>query len=291
MRISDDVGGRIGAYVDQYSDVRNSRRARGDRRDVPVGLHARARHRAMRNRICVTRRGHVSGSTPRGCRARTERRSRARSAPRRCGIFIRRTSGNWINQRGGSVVQDDVPTRPELTACTRSATQTTGSAETCSRTGPAEPTRDHLAAARIRRLARTRAVPTLMPYQPKSGGHDDASPQNIPEFARRHSRDAAAFARRARQRSRRGRSRSSCRFRRAARSTSTPDRAVAVRPHGPALRDREPARRRHQYRRQAVARAPADELHAAADPQSGHHQRHAVPASQLRFLRDIVPIL
>jgi hypothetical protein len=24
MRISDDVGGRIGAYVDQYSDVRNS---------------------------------------------------------------------------------------------------------------------------------------------------------------------------------------------------------------------------------------------------------------------------
>ena len=24
MRISDDVGGRIGAYVDQYSEVRNS---------------------------------------------------------------------------------------------------------------------------------------------------------------------------------------------------------------------------------------------------------------------------
>ena len=55
MRISDDVGGRIGAYVDQYSDVRNS-----GERVVIDGACLSACTLVLgivpRNRICVTRR-------------------------------------------------------------------------------------------------------------------------------------------------------------------------------------------------------------------------------------------
>ena len=55
MRISDDVGGRIGAYVDQYSDIRNS-----GERVVIDGACLSACTLVLgivpRNRICVTRR-------------------------------------------------------------------------------------------------------------------------------------------------------------------------------------------------------------------------------------------
>ena len=55
MRISDDVGGRIGAYVDQYSAVRNS-----GERVVIDGVCLSACTLVLgivpRNRICVTRR-------------------------------------------------------------------------------------------------------------------------------------------------------------------------------------------------------------------------------------------
>jgi hypothetical protein len=55
MRISDDVGGRIGAYVDQYSAVRNS-----GRRVVIDGMCLSACTLVLgivpRERICVTRR-------------------------------------------------------------------------------------------------------------------------------------------------------------------------------------------------------------------------------------------
>ena len=55
MRIGDDVGGRIGAYVDQYSEVRNS-----GERVVIDGACLSACTLVLgivpRNRICVTRR-------------------------------------------------------------------------------------------------------------------------------------------------------------------------------------------------------------------------------------------
>ena len=55
MRISDDIGGRIGAYVDQYSQVRNS-----GERVVIDGACLSACTLVLgivpRNRICVTRR-------------------------------------------------------------------------------------------------------------------------------------------------------------------------------------------------------------------------------------------
>ena len=55
MRISDDIGGRIGAYVDQYSQVRNS-----GERVVIDGVCLSACTLVLgivpRNRICVTRR-------------------------------------------------------------------------------------------------------------------------------------------------------------------------------------------------------------------------------------------
>jgi hypothetical protein len=55
MRIGDDVGGRIGAYVDQYSQVRNS-----GERVVIDGACLSACTLVLgivpRNRICVTRR-------------------------------------------------------------------------------------------------------------------------------------------------------------------------------------------------------------------------------------------
>ena len=55
MRISDDIGGRIGAYVDQYSAVRNS-----GERVVIDGACLSACTLVLgivpRNRICVTRR-------------------------------------------------------------------------------------------------------------------------------------------------------------------------------------------------------------------------------------------
>src|SRR5258706_13916839 len=56
MRISDDIGGRIGAYVDQFSAVRNS-----GERGVIDGACLSACTLVLgigpRNRICVTRRG------------------------------------------------------------------------------------------------------------------------------------------------------------------------------------------------------------------------------------------
>src|SRR5262245_66242852 len=55
MRISDDIGGRIGAYVDQYSAVRNS-----GEKVVIDGACLSACTLVLgivpRNRICVTRR-------------------------------------------------------------------------------------------------------------------------------------------------------------------------------------------------------------------------------------------
>src|SRR5712692_7152740 len=55
MRISDDIGGRIGAYVDQYSAIRNS-----GERVVIDGACLSACTLVLgivpRNRICVTRR-------------------------------------------------------------------------------------------------------------------------------------------------------------------------------------------------------------------------------------------
>ena len=83
MRISDDVGGRIGAYVDQYSQVRNT-----GERVVIDGVCLSACTLVLgivpRNRICVTRRamlGFHAAWMP-GPRAS---RCRAQSAPRRCG--------------------------------------------------------------------------------------------------------------------------------------------------------------------------------------------------------------
>jgi len=55
MRISDDIGGRIGAYVDQYSQVRNS----GERVMIDgacLSACTLVLGIVPRNRICVTRR-------------------------------------------------------------------------------------------------------------------------------------------------------------------------------------------------------------------------------------------
>src|SRR6186997_1709839 len=99
MRISDDAGGRIGAYVDQYSNVRNS-----GERVVIDGVCLSACTLVLgivpRNRICVTRRAML------GFHAAWMPGPQGRPVPSAVGTqalwdmyptHVRR----WINARGG----------------------------------------------------------------------------------------------------------------------------------------------------------------------------------------------
>jgi hypothetical protein len=99
MRISDDVGGRIGAYVDQYAAVRNS-----GERVVIDGVCLSACTLVLgivpRNRICVTRRATL------GFHAAWMPGPQGKPVPSAVGTqalwdmypaHVRR----WINSRGG----------------------------------------------------------------------------------------------------------------------------------------------------------------------------------------------
>ena len=112
MRISDDVGGRIGAYVDQYSDVRNS-----GERVVIDGACLSACTLVLgivpRNRICVTRRAML------GFHAAWMPGPNGKPVPSAVG-----TQALWdlypqnvrqMDQLARRVVvQDDVPARPRV---------------------------------------------------------------------------------------------------------------------------------------------------------------------------------
>ena len=99
MRISDDVGGRIGAYVDQYSQVRNT-----GERVVIDGVCLSACTLVLgivpRNRICVTRRAML------GFHAAWMPGPQGKPVPSQVGTqalwdmypaHVRK----WINERGG----------------------------------------------------------------------------------------------------------------------------------------------------------------------------------------------
>jgi hypothetical protein len=99
MRISDDVGGRIGSYVDQYSEIRNS-----GERVVIDGACLSACTLVLgivpRNRICVTRRAML------GFHAAWMPGPNGKPVPSQVGTqalwdmypqHVRR----WINSRGG----------------------------------------------------------------------------------------------------------------------------------------------------------------------------------------------
>ena len=99
MRISDDVGGRIGAYVDQYSDVRNS-----GERVVIDGACLSACTLVLgivpRNRICVTRRAML------GFHAAWMPGANGKPVPSAVGTqalwdLYPQNVRRWINSRGG----------------------------------------------------------------------------------------------------------------------------------------------------------------------------------------------
>jgi hypothetical protein len=99
MRISDDIGGRIGAYVDQYSAVRNS-----GERVVIDGACLSACTLVLgivpRNRICVTRRATL------GFHAAWMPGANGRPVPSSVGTqalwdMYPQHVRQWINSRGG----------------------------------------------------------------------------------------------------------------------------------------------------------------------------------------------
>jgi hypothetical protein len=99
MRISDDAGGRIGAYVDQYSHVRNS-----GERVVIDGVCLSACTLVLgivpRNRICVTRRAML------GFHAAWMPGPQGRPVPSHVGTqalwdMYPAQVRKWINGRGG----------------------------------------------------------------------------------------------------------------------------------------------------------------------------------------------
>ena len=99
MRISDDVGGRIGAYVDQYSEVRNS-----GERVVIDGACLSACTLVLgivpRNRICVTRRAML------GFHAAWMPGNNGKPVPSSVGTqalwdLYPQNIRHWINSRGG----------------------------------------------------------------------------------------------------------------------------------------------------------------------------------------------
>ena len=99
MRISDDVGGRIGAYVDQYSEVRNS-----GERVVIDGACLSACTLVLgivpRNRICVTRRAML------GFHAAWMPGNNGKPVPSAVGTqalwdLYPQNIRHWINARGG----------------------------------------------------------------------------------------------------------------------------------------------------------------------------------------------
>ena len=71
--------------------------------------------------------------------------------------------------------------------------------------------------------------------------------------------------------------------RRRARHHRAPDGAMAVGKARPDLHHREPARRRHQYRRRSGRARAAGRLHAAPGPGIGDRQRDALSETQFRF--------
>ena len=99
MRISDDVGGRIGAYVDQYSAVRNS-----GERVVIDGVCLSACTLVLgivpRDRICVTRRAML------GFHAAWMPGPQGKPVPSAVGTqalwdLYPQNVRRWINSRGG----------------------------------------------------------------------------------------------------------------------------------------------------------------------------------------------
>ncbi len=99
MRISDDIGGRIGAYVDQYSAVRNS-----GEKVVIDGACLSACTLVLgivpRNRICVTRRATL------GFHAAWMPGPNGRPVPSSVGTqalwdMYPQHVRQWINSRGG----------------------------------------------------------------------------------------------------------------------------------------------------------------------------------------------
>jgi hypothetical protein len=99
MRISGDVGGRIGTYVDQFSEIRNS-----GERVVIDGACLSACTLVLgivpRNRICVTRRAML------GFHAAWMPGANGRPVPSAVGTqalwdLYPRNVRRWINSRGG----------------------------------------------------------------------------------------------------------------------------------------------------------------------------------------------
>ena len=99
MRISDDVGGRIGAYVDQYSEIRNS-----GERVVIDGACLSACTLVLgivpRNRICVTRKAML------GFHAAWMPGANGKPVPSAVGTqalwdLYPQNVRHWINARGG----------------------------------------------------------------------------------------------------------------------------------------------------------------------------------------------
>jgi hypothetical protein len=99
MRISDDVGGRIGAYVDQFSQVRNS-----GEKVVIDGACLSACTLVLgivpRNRICVTRRAML------GFHAAWMPGTNGKPMPSSAGTqalwdLYPQNIRHWINSRGG----------------------------------------------------------------------------------------------------------------------------------------------------------------------------------------------
>ena len=99
MRISDDIGGRIGAYVDQYSAVKNS-----GERVVIDGACLSACTLVLgivpRNRICVTRRATL------GFHAAWMPGPNGKPVPSNVGTqalwdMYPQNVRQWINSRGG----------------------------------------------------------------------------------------------------------------------------------------------------------------------------------------------
>jgi hypothetical protein len=99
MRISDDVGGRIGSYVDQYSEIRNS-----GERVVIDGACLSACTLVLgivpRNRICVTRKAML------GFHAAWMPGPQGKPVPSAVGTqalwdLYPQNVRHWINSRGG----------------------------------------------------------------------------------------------------------------------------------------------------------------------------------------------
>ena len=211
MRISDDVGGRIGAYVDQYSDVRNS-----GERVVIDGACLSACTLVLgivpRNRICVTRRamlGFHAAWMPGAERQAGAERGRHPGAlgP----LSAERPQVDQLARR--AVVQDDVPARLRADGdVSRVPLRRLGSLgfELARLTGRLQ------SGASPFMLPAARS-PATVPEMP----HDRTSRRSFLHLAAGAPRCPRCRASPAPRPIRRARSKSSCRCRRAARSTST----------------------------------------------------------------------